>query len=86
MRCRVSRGSGPNYSIQQGSGVATHPMTQDPASLHERALGPPRDLQLWTPPPCSEGLQSRHTSYCYVARLPAQEGFDTAMCPTTCGR
>jgi hypothetical protein len=81
--CHVSHGSRSCLPAREGSDAATCPTAPDHASLIGMALALPRVPRLWIRPPYSRGIQRCHVSHNIRPRLPAQEGFDTDMCPVT---
>jgi hypothetical protein len=81
--CHVSHGSRSCLPAREGSDAATCPTAPDHASLIGMALALARVPRLWIRPPYSRGLQCCHVSHNTRPRLPAQEGFDAAMCPVT---
>jgi hypothetical protein len=71
--------------VREGSSCAMRLAASEPTSLLGRALVSPRVLRLQTPPPWSEGLQSRHASLGSRSRIPTQEGSGAAMCHVAVG-
>jgi hypothetical protein len=80
--CHMSYNSRFCLHAREGSGAATCPTAPDPASLLGRVLVLPRAPRLRTPSSCSGGLRRCHVFHGTRPRLPAQEGFDVATCPT----
>jgi hypothetical protein len=79
----MSHGSGPCLPVREGSGTATCHTAPDLASLLEKALMLSRVTRLWTPPPCSGGLQFCHMPHGSGPCLPAQEGSGAITCLAT---
>jgi hypothetical protein len=74
----MSRSTGPNLPVREGSGVVMQHVVPVSTSLCERASGPPRVSWPQTPPLCAGGLQSRHASHGSGPCLPMREGSGAA--------
>jgi hypothetical protein len=76
--CHTIRNSGLHHPPREGSGAATCFAAPDPASQLGRAPVLPHGLQLWTPPPSTEGLRCCCVFRNSRPRLPAREGSGAA--------